>query len=124
VRNWVLSHSKDGTSVSLEEVPFWAWAVQAAGDELCYLTEQATGFCFIAPPEWMFRLRWGRLDGDGYTSRNLGSKVWDFGNALLSGFGAWHLQKTIARLPVSYDWVREHQPDAGWPWDGTDDDDE
>lgn len=119
MKQWNLVHSLEGTSVSLEEVPFWAWAAQHAGDNFCWLTEKLTGFCFLSPPEWMFRLRWGKLDDDGYTARNVGHYMWAFGNALCSGFGAYRREKKITSLPVSYDWVREHQPDAGWPWDGS-----
>ena len=121
---WGLSHSKEGTSVSLEEVPLWAWLAQEACEGFCALTEKLTGFCFISPPEWMFRLRWGRLDADGYTSRCAGSVLWRFGQALCGGFGAYRRQKTLTCVSVSYEWVREHQPDAGWPWDGTEDEDD
>ena len=119
VRIWTLTHSRDGTAVSLTEVPFWAWAAQELGEGFCVLSEKTAGFSPISPPQWMFALRWGRLDADGYTERSAGHVVWKFGQALCSGFGAYHREKDIDHLPVTGEWVREHQPGAGWPWDGS-----
>lgn len=120
MRTWSLSYGQDGTTVSLTEVPFWAWAAQEIGEGLDVLSEKVTGLCLINPPEWMFALRWGALDEDGYTPRSAGSVLYRFGQQLMNGFGAYRREKTIAHLPVSSEWVREHRPDAGWPWDGTD----
>jgi hypothetical protein len=117
VRIWSLTHSLEGTSVRLTEVPFWALAAQ-------YLAEEAesrhfAGFCMLDPPEWTWNIRWGDPEEDGYNPRTLGSVIWRFGNALLSGFGAYKHEKDIVSIPVSYEWVREHFPDAGGPWDGS-----
>jgi hypothetical protein len=112
VRLWHLTYGRDGTSVRLEETPFWAWAAQELGEQACWLTEKTIGFCFIAPPDWMFRLRWAPLDDDGFTDKSVGSKIGTFGQALCSGFGAWRKEKLVARLPVTDEWLREHMPDA------------
>lgn len=112
LKAWSLSHSQEGHSVSLREVPFWAWAAARLGDNACWLLEQATGFCFIAPPDWMYKVRWGKPDAEGFTSRSLGSACWTFGQALCDGFGTHRREKQVSYLPVSYEWMREHCPDA------------
>jgi hypothetical protein len=112
VRLWHLTYGRDGTSVRLEETPFWAWAAQELGEQACWLTEKTIGFCFIAPPDWMYRLRWAPLDDDGFTDKSLGSKIHTFGQALCSGFGAFRMEKLVATMPVTEEWVLTHLPDA------------
>jgi hypothetical protein len=123
LRTWTLSRSRDGTAVSLDEAPFWAWAAQTLGENICWALEKTTGVCLIDPPEWMWSLRWGKPDADGYTERCAGHVVSRAGNALCSGFGAWRRGWTAGMLPVTDEWVREHQPDAGWPFGRNGDDD-
>ena len=119
---WHLTHSLEGTSVTLTEVPFWAWAAQYLADEA--EGRHFPGFCLIDPPAWAWDIQWGEAEEDGYNPHTLGSVIWRFGQAMLGGFGAWKHEKDIVSLPVSYEWVREHCPDAGWPWDGSDDDED
>lgn len=119
---WSLGNSlADGTYVHVYELPFWAWAVQEVPLYICEGIEKVTGFCLIAPPGWMYKLRWGPCDEEyGLADRSIGHITFMFGQWFGSGFGAWKHEKTLGKFPVTAEWVKEHCPDAGWPWDGSD----
>ena len=107
---WSVGRSKDGLFVHADRVPFWAWAAQGLADESCAALERLTGLCLINPPEWTYRLRWGKPDEDGYTEACLGHCIWAFGQNFLRGFGAWRREKELARFPVSREQVRQWYP--------------
>jgi hypothetical protein len=65
-------------------------------------------------------VRWGPKDPEyGISFHSLGSKLFDLAQWAGGGFGAHRRERDVASIPVSYDWVREHYPAAGWPWDGS-----
>jgi hypothetical protein len=71
--------------------------------------------------DWAYALRWGPEDPEyGFASRSLGSKLFDLAQWCAGGYGSWKKRRPVATIPVSYAWVRENWPDAGWPWDGSD----
>lgn len=111
-----LSHSQRGTFIDLNERPLWAVAAEMIGENLV----SATGHLLCCNiPEWAFKLRWGPLDGDGWTDKNIGHYMYMLGQWTQLGFGAWRQSRHIGKLPVTTEWVQEHYPDAGWPWDGS-----
>lgn len=121
---WTLSHGQDGTTVDLHEVPVWAYLAEQASEWV--LTATHPLFCCGDWP-WAWKIAWAppppgeKPDEDGwvYNPHTLGHALHSFGNQLAGGFGAWRRYKTKARIPVPPDWVREHIPDAGWPFDGS-----
>jgi hypothetical protein len=114
MQTWAISRQSGETFASLDRIPFWAWAAQVAGEEICDLAEKVTGVCLCAPPDWLYAIRWGEPEEDGYTPKSAGHLVSRFGQALCTGFGAWKQEKEVARLPVTDEQVREWNPD--WPW--------
>jgi hypothetical protein len=112
-----LSYGRDGSFIELHERPLWAVVVEMAGETV---TSNLTGHLFCCNiPEWAWKLRWGPLDDDGWTDKNIGHCMYELGQWVGMGFGAWKQSRLVARLPVTSAWVREHYPDAGWPWDGS-----
>lgn len=120
---WALSHGRDGTAVELQEVPLWALLLTEAGEWLA----DASHPVFCCQPEWTFKLTYAPPDedeepdedGEVYNSHTLGAALFRFGNWLINPFGAYRHYVTKVSLPVTPEWVQEHMPDAGWPWDGS-----
>lgn len=113
-----LSYQKDkGVTLNIQNRPLYALVAEHVGDEVYHLL-------VCVAPEWLYKVRWGKADEDGWTDRSLGSQAYRLGQWAAGGFGAWRKSAPVAEIPVTYAWVREHMPDVGWPWDGSDPDDE
>ena len=112
----VLSRSASGTFVELTERPLHALLADELGEAL---TEVTVHLLCCKIPDWTAKIRWGREDEDGYTDRSLYHQLYRFGSWAQLGFGTWRKERLIAMFPVSDEWVQEHYPDAGWPFDGS-----
>lgn len=112
----VLSNSREGTSVKITEKPLSSIVVSALVDALC----DKMGSYICSPPEWSFKIRWGREDEDGYTDKSLGHYWFNFGQ--WSHLWGYKREREIASIPVTYEWVHEYYPNVGWPWDGSSED--
>jgi hypothetical protein len=121
---WNLTHSQNGTSVEVKEVSLWAYLIDQVSDWLLEITHPV--FC-CSDWEWTWKLAWApppedeKPDDDGYiyNPHTLGHFLHMIGHKLGGGFGMWKRYKTIGDIPVTAEWVQEHIPDAGWPWDGS-----
>jgi hypothetical protein len=129
VQVWSLVHSRDGNFVELREVPAWALAVQGAGETLAgWLCTATRHRACCDPPDWMYDLHWGKAEddplgtGEPWYPHNLARYVWDFTTRLEVGPKAAWQRPPAHSVPVSTEWVREHFPDAGWPFDESADD--
>lgn len=113
-----LSYQKDTlTSLSLEETTTWQLVLEDIGDG-------AFGLLAHLCNDWAYSIRWGPKDPEyGISFHSLGSKLFDLSQWCGGGFGSWKKHRQVAEIPVSFDWVREHMPEAGWPWDGSDPED-
>ena len=111
-----LVHGKDGSAVLIEEVALRDYLMEyVVGDNLF-------GLLNWVHRDWMYSVRWGPEDPEfGFAEKSLGAKLFSLAQWTAGGFGAYRKARRVAQFPVSYEWVREHMPDAGWPWDGTDD---
>ena len=116
-----LSHQKDeGTTHAITEVTLRDYLLEyVVGDNLFGLLNWMSR-------EWTYSVRWGPVDPEwGFAEKSLGSKLCDLAQWAGGGFGAYRRSRTIAKLPVTAEWVREHYPQAGYPFDGSElDDDE
>lgn len=107
----------EGTTVRLAETTLWYLFLEALGDNLFGLLSRA--------PEWLYEIRWGPKDPEwGIADRSLGSRLYILSQWCGGAFGTWNKRRHVASFPVTSDWVREHFPDAGWPFDGSDPEDE
>jgi hypothetical protein len=128
VQVWDLMRSRDGAFVELHEVPAWALALQGAGEKLsAWLCTVSRQRACCNPPEWMFRLHWGRAEEDPgtdetYYPHNLGYYVWELSTKLELGPKAAWQRKGRIDVPVSEEFVRANFPDAGWPFIDDEDD--
>jgi hypothetical protein len=113
MKTWVadLSHNKDeGTYLTIREASLASLVLQDVGDSVF-------GLLNWAHRDWMYSLRWGKADPQwGFADKSAGSKLHDLAQWAGGGFGSFRRDKDIAHLPVTRAWVREHCPDAGWPW--------
>lgn len=123
----VLLYDRDGTSLEIEERPIWAKGLEMLGNELL---EHTGHFLCCNIPDWLFEIGWGTdessydIDDPSYFSyrNNLGHYILTLGNWVAGGFGTWKYRKRIAKIPVTSEWLAEHYPDAGWSFDGEEDD--
>lgn len=116
-----LSYQKDDkTTVSIETKSLLDVILESMGDALVDITHPV----FCEPPEWTYKVRWAEPDEDGWTEASLGYVLHSIGQYVGGGFNAYRRARKVASIPVSFEWVRKHYPDAGWPWDGSDHDDE
>lgn len=119
-----LSHSLEGTEVRIDETPWWVLIADRVGEEIGHHLR------LLEPPEWTYLIKWGPYTDTwmengkrkGWTEKSLGFLIGHFGQWVACGFGAWRHTRHTASIPVSYEWVQEHFPDAGWPWDGSSED--
>lgn len=106
-------HIEEGTTVRIEEVSLWHLYKEHLGDWVF-------GAMSRIQYDWMYEVRWGRKDPDwGLADHSLGHLLFAFSQWCGNGFGHWHDRKLIASFPVTPEWVREHMPELGWPWDGS-----
>jgi hypothetical protein len=106
-------HIERGTTVEIEEVTFRHLCVDHLGDWLF-------GAMSHVQYDWMYSVRWGRVDPDwGFADRSLGHLLFSLSQWCGTAFGSWNKRKKIASFPVTPEWVREHMPELGWPWDGS-----
>lgn len=70
----VLSHGRDGFQLNVDRVPFWAWAVGEVAETITmgWLCPR-TGHAVCSPPDWMFRIGFGR---DRFPSSDSDGQVW------------------------------------------------
>lgn len=115
IRRAFLGHNLQGAFISITEISFKDLILMdLIGDNLY-------GFLSQIHRDWMYNIRWGPVDPEWeFADKSLGSKFLDFTQWTGSGFGAFRREKTLAEIPVTSEWVQEHFPDAGWPWDGSD----
>lgn len=124
VRTWSMGHSKDGTEIDLHEVPLRDFLLLEASEWLLDKTHPL--FCCSDWP-WAWKIAWApppegeEPDEEGwvYNPNTLGHALHLIGNRLAGGFGAIRKYRRVARIPVTPEWVREHIPGAGWPFDGS-----
>jgi hypothetical protein len=122
-RIWSLVHSREGTSVELKEIPWWVHTAEIAGDAIMGWVCDHTDHFLCEPPDWLWDMGWGRYNWeDSAWEHSMGDFLWRFSSWVICGFGLWRRGKTVTTIPVTYEWVREHFPGAGLPWDGSDDD--
>jgi hypothetical protein len=115
-----LMYSRDGAAIEISERPIWAVIAEQVGETMDTLTFHL--FC-CRTPGWTYKIRWGPKDPIyDIADKSLGHIMFRLGQWMASGFGTWNQQHRIASIPVSDEWVREHYPDAGWPWDGSSED--
>lgn len=114
-----LSHGQDGNSIWLWDVPVWAYVLETLGEAFI----ERTGHIFCCNiPEWSYKIRWGKLDSDGWTYKSLGYNLHRFGQFAAMGFGSWKTRTRKGIIPVTYEWTAENYPHLGGPWDGTTED--
>lgn len=104
----------EGTTIQVSRVPLAALAAEHLSDVLC----EALGTRLCSPPDAAYRLRWGPVDDLGIAVKSAGHLWYSFGEWLHTL--TFKHETHVATLPVTAEWVREHYPDAGWPWDGSD----
>ena len=110
-----LSHQKDeGTTLAITEMTLRDYLLEyVVGDNLFGLLNWISR-------DWMYNVRWGPVDPEwDFAEKSLGSKMFAFAQWAGGGFGAYRRSRDIARFPVTAEWVREHFPEAGWPFDGS-----
>lgn len=115
-----LSHQKDeGTTLTITEVTLRDYILEyVIGDNLF-------GFLNWVSREWMYSVRWGPVDPEwGFADKSLGSKMFALAQSVGGGFGAWKRGRKIFAFHVTPEWVREHYPNVGYPFDGSELDDE
>jgi hypothetical protein len=120
-----LQHSRRGTELVVMKTPLHALLLDDLGDGVLGAVRHRL-CCRV--PEWLFRIHWGEPDPDDeledgrpYYPHSAGRYAYDLGSWIGSGFGTWRKPKEIAKIPVTSEWVREHYPELGWPWDGSED---
>lgn len=121
IRTVHLSYQRDiGAHLTVSEGSIYWIIMEYLGDNLF---STVTGHLFCCNlPEFAWKIRWGRLDEDGWTDRCLGHHMWNFGQWLISGCNAWRHIRTVYTIPVTGEWVREHYPDADAIFTGEDTD--
>lgn len=121
---YFIVHGQDGTSIRLEETPWWAHALEQVGGWASeHILPGHLLCCEI--PDWAFDMGWGRYDWElGIWEYSLGRMAWQFSSWVEMGFGVWRKSKCKGHAPVTYEWVREHFPELGSPFtDGWNSDD-
>lgn len=115
-----LAYQKDEkTTLQIYEVPLSSLVLDSLANAIC----DHFWHIFCSPPEWAYEVRWGPKDEEfEIADKSLGHHWFNFGQWVL-GFED-RGSRRIGSIPVSFDWVKEHMPDAGWPWDGSDSEDE
>lgn len=110
-----LGHQIDeGSFITIAEVSLTDLILQY------YIGDELFGFLNWLHRDWMYSIRWGKIDPEyEIAEKSLGSKLFALAQWAGNGFGAYRRERDIAHLPVSSEWVREHFPNAGWPWDGS-----
>lgn len=109
-----LCHQKTGTTLEIEEVTLRRLVWEHAGETVFGLLHRI-GY------EWAYSVRWGPKDPEfDYADRSLGHLLFSFGQWSANGFRKFKPPRLVASFEVTPEWVREHYPDAGWPWDGSD----
>jgi hypothetical protein len=104
-----LSHQKDkGTSLQVDQVTLFQLAREAVGFRLFGLVDAVTF-------DWTYEVRWGPKDPVyGLAERSAGHLLFRLGQ-WLGSFD--HARRDVASIPVTPEWVREHMPEARWPWE-------
>jgi hypothetical protein len=103
-----ISHSRDGYSLVVVEVPLWALTVERAGVWLCEKTGNLA--CSAGLPAWAWRIGVGRRDEDGSPRWNLGSVLFDFGQWFHTT--AARRERQRVSMPVTAEWVERHFPES------------
>lgn len=99
-----------GDFIHLEETTLRHAAMEHLGDNLFGLACRLT-------PEWTYKLRWGPKDDDfGIAEKSIGHVMYQFGQWVGGGFGAWKQRKSLARIPVTAEWIRENLPSHVHPY--------
>lgn len=109
IRTASLCHQLDKVWVEVRDMPLRAWLVPEITAAACDLLGQR----LCTPYEWAWKIRWGPADEDGLADRSLGHQWLVLGNWLHLPFAG--AEKTVARIPVTHDWVRENWPDHDLP---------
>jgi hypothetical protein len=112
-----LQHQKDtGNTLVIGEVTLRHLVREHIGETVFGLLNQV-GF------EWAYKVRWGPVDPEfGIADKSLGCKLFAFGQWAANGFQKYTPAREVASFPVTPEWVREHLPKVGWPFNSDDPD--
>lgn len=122
MRDWSVSHSNDGFSVELYEVPRWARAVSVIYDKVCVVTGHI--LCGGGTPEFFWKIPVGRprRDDEGYLENSLGGALYGLTNKVLSV--DWKRQVTRYKTSVPDEVGKELWGEGLRYWEDDDDEEE
>lgn len=110
-----LTYSREGRFLEINQRPLWAIIAEKFGEWLVGDVLSHALCCNM--PEWPYKVRWGKLDDDGFTTRSLGHYLYRAASWLDTGGNAWKHFRHVASVPVSAEWIKEHYPELDeWPW--------
>lgn len=116
-----VSHSKDGYSLHVEDVPVWAWALDSliggTSRALCKLTRGwGCPLCLCNQiPDRVFQIGWGWDAEYEMRRHSLGSLLFALGQH--DGNFSYRRRREVYVRPLTFDEVCEHFPDKRTEWD-------
>lgn len=119
IRTASVWHGKDGYVLRIEDVPAWAYAIDAVNNAVInaackWSRGWACPLCLCSRCQWTFKAGWGHGE-DGLLNHSLGGLLFWLGQR----GGRFCLKRAQLRYerPLSFDEVCEHFPGSRTEWD-------
>ena len=112
-------HGKDGYTLRIEDVPAWAYAIDAVNNAViggvCAVSKGwACPLCLCSKAGWTFKVGWGR-DEDGLRRHSLGGLLFALGQR--GGRFCLRRSREVYVRALTFDEVCEYFPDKRVEWD-------